>query len=129
MNTVENIIKRMEYGKPFMKKLSNISIKDIVAVIEKVWENSNSNFYATIPNEIEELLQKEYSNKRTTVEYNSNLDIEKVTVSWNYWDSVTIELSVFGMSATYKPEHGANKTIFDVSWVLIDKFFEDCYQK
>ena len=52
--------KRIAYGEPFMKKLSNISIKDIVAAIEKIWENSCGNFYDTI--ESGEYLKKEYAN-------------------------------------------------------------------
>lgn len=126
MNTVENIMKQMELGRPFMKKLSTIPIKDIIAVIEKIWENSNSNFYVT--NEIQELLQNEYSNKKIIVEYNSLLDIKKITVTWNYWDSISIELTVFGMLATYKPEHGSYKTIFDMNWILLENFFINCFK-
>ena len=45
---IEDYKKRIAYGEPFMKTLSNISIKDIVTVIEKIWENSCGNFYFTI---------------------------------------------------------------------------------
>ena len=113
MDTVKSITERFEYGDRFMRRLTELHIKDIVAVIEKIWENSCADFYNTIHNG--ELLMKEYSRKRTTVEYDSKLNIEKIKVCWDYWDSITIELTAFGIVATYKPEHGAYVKILDMS--------------
>lgn len=121
MDTVKSITERFEYGDRFMRRLTELHIKDIVAVIEKIWENSCTDFYNTIHNG--ELLMKEYSRKRTTVEYDSKLNIEKIKVCWDYWDSITIELTAFGIVATYKPEHGAYVKILDMSWVLIENLF------
>ena len=65
MSLIEDITRRLEYGNPCMKRLSELSIKDIVTRIESFWENSYS-----VSNE--ELI-KEYHNRKTFVEYDSNL--------------------------------------------------------
>lgn len=121
--TIENYLSRIKYGEPFMKKLSEVAIKDIVGVIEKIWENSCGNFYFTIENG--EYLKKEYANKTITVEYNSNLDIETIIVKWSFYDQIKIELSAYGLTATYKPEHGQNKMIYDITWVLVNSWFQN----
>lgn len=115
MGLIEDITRRIEYGNPCMKRLSELSIKDIVTNIENIWGNS-------CPVSNEELI-KEYHNKRTFVEYNSNLEIKSVKISWSYWDSITIELSSIGLVATYKPEHGCETKLFDLTWVLVEPFF------
>ena len=121
--TIEDYLSRIKYGEPFMKKLSEVAIKDIVGVIEKIWENSCGNFYFTIENG--EYLKKEYANKTITVEYNSNLDIETIIVKWSFYDQIKIELSAYGLTATYKPEHGQNKMIYDITWVLVNSWFQN----
>lgn len=120
---IEDYLSRVKYGEPFMKKLSEVAIKDIVGVIEKIWENSCGNFYFTIENG--EYLKKEYANKTITVEYNSNLDIETIIVKWSFYDQIKIELSAYGLTATYKPEHGQNKMIYDITWVLVNSWFQN----
>lgn len=121
--TIENYLSRIKYGEPFMKKLSDVAIKDIVGVIEKIWENSCGNFYFTI--ESGEYLKKAYADKTITVEYNSNLDIETIIVKWSFYDQIKIELSAYGLTATYKPEHGQNKIIYDITWVLVNSWFQN----
>ena len=121
--SIEDYKNRIAYGEPFMKKLSNISIKDIVGVIEKIWENSCGNFYFAIKNG--EYLKKAYADKTITVEYNSNLDIETIIVKWSFYDQIKIELSAYGLTATYKPEHGQNEIIYDITWVLINSYFQN----
>ena len=121
--TIENYLSRIKYGEPFMKKLSEVAIKDIVGVIEKIWENSCGNFYFTI--ESGEYLKKAYADKTITVEYNSNLDIETIIVKWSFYDQIKIELSAYGLTATYKPEHGQNKIIYDITWVLVNSWFQN----
>lgn len=121
--TIENYLSRIKYGEPFMKKLSDVAIKDIVGVIEKIWENSCGNFYFTI--ESGEYLKKAYADKTITVEYNSNLDIETIIVKWGFYDQIKIELSAYGLTATYKPEHGQNKIIYDITWVLVNSWFQN----
>ena len=120
---IENYLSRIKYGEPFMKKLSDVAIKDIVGVIEKIWENSCGNFYFTI--ESGEYLKKAYADKTITVEYNSNLDIETIIVKWSFYDQIKIELSAYGLTATYKPEHGQNKIIYDITWVLVNSWFQN----
>ena len=115
MNLIEDITRRLDYGNPCMKRLSELSIKDIVTSIENIWENSCS-----VSNE-EHI--KEYHDKRTFVEYDSNLEIKSVKIRWSYWDSITIELSSIGLIATYKPEHGSNTKLLDLTWVLVEPFF------
>ena len=115
MDLIENITRRLEYGNPCMKRLSELSIKDIVANIEKIWRNSCS-----ISNE--ELIKK-YHDKKTFVEYDSNLEIKSVKISWSYWDSIIIELSSIGLVAIYKPEHGSDTKLLDLTWVLVEPFF------
>ena len=115
MGLIEDITRRLEYGNPCMKRLSELSIKDIVSSIEKIWKNSCS-----VSNE--ELI-KEFHVKKTFVEYDSNLEIKSVKISWSYWDSITIELSSIGLTATYKPEHGSNTKLLDLTWVLVEPFF------
>ena len=115
MGLIEDITRRLEYGNPCMKRLSELSIKDIVTSIEKIWENSCS-----VSNE--ELIQ-EYHVKKTFVEYNSNLEIESVKISWSYWDSITIELSSIGLVAIYKSAHDSNTKLLDLTWVLLEPFF------
>ena len=121
--TIENYLSRIKYGEPFMKKLSDVAIKDIVGVIEKIWENSCGNFYFTI--ESGEYLKKAYADKTITVEYNSNLDIKTIIVKWSFYDQIKIELSAYGLTATYKPEHGQNKIIYDITWVLVNSWFQN----
>ena len=118
MGLIEDIERRLEYGDPCMKRLSELSIKDIVTNIEKIWENSGS--ASSISNK--ELI-KEYHNKKTFVEYDSNLEIESIKIRWSYWDSITIELSSIGLIATYKPEHGSSIKLLDLTWVLVEQFF------
>ena len=120
---IEDYLSRIKYGEPFMKKLSDVAIKDIVGVIEKIWENSCGNFYDTI--ESGEYLKKAYADKTITVEYNSNLDIETIIVKWSFYDQIKIELSAYGLTATYKPEHGQNKIIYDITWVLVNSCFQN----
>ena len=115
MCLIEDITRRLEYGNPCMKRLSELSIKDIVTSIEKIWENSVS-----VCND--ELI-KEYHVKKTFVEYDSNLEIKSVKISWSYWDSITIELSSMGLIATYKPEHGSDTKLLNLTWVLVEPFF------
>jgi 5-methylcytosine-specific restriction endonuclease McrA len=100
--SIEDYKKRISYGEPFMKKLSEVAIKDIVGVIEKIWENSCGNFYDTI--ESGECLKKAYANKTTIVEYNSNLDIETIIVKWSFYDEIKIDRKVW---------YGSKKTLTD----------------
>ena len=115
MGLIEDITRRIEYGNPYMKRLSELSVKDIIISIEKIWENSCS--------ASNEELIKEYHIKRIFVEYDSNLEIKSVKISWSYWDSITIELSSMGIIATYKPEHGSHTNLLDLTWVLVEPFF------
>ena len=115
MSLIEEITRRLEYGNPCMKRLSELSIKDIVTNIEKIWENSCS------ANNKE--LIKKYHTKRTFVEYDSNLEIKSVKISWSYFDSITIELLPIGLVARYKPEYGSNTKLLDLTWVLVEPFF------
>lgn len=114
------IIKRFELGEPYMQQISNLSIKEIVSVIEMIWENSCGDFYSSIR---DEYLKDAYNKKLTHVEYNSNLEIEKVKVCWSSWDKITIELTRNGLIATYHPEHGSSKKLIDLTWVIVGKFF------
>lgn len=115
MGLIEDITRRIEYGNPCMKRLSELSIKDIITSIEEIWKNScsasNREFI------------KEYHTKKTLVEYDSNLEIQSVKISWFYWDNLTIELSSMGLVATYKPEHGSNAKLLDLTWILVKPFF------
>ena len=115
MSLIENITRRLEYGNPCMKRLSELSIKDIVTNIEKIWENSCS-----VSND---KLIKECRDKAIFVEYDSNLEIKSVKIIRSYFDSITIELSSIGLLATYKPEHGSHTKLLDLSWVLVEPFF------
>lgn len=115
MSLIEDITRRLEYGNPCMKRLSELSIKDIVTSIEKIWENSCS--------ASNKELIKEYHVKKTFVEYDSNLEIKSVKMIWSYWDSITIELSSMGLIAAYRPEHGLNTNLLDLTWVLLEPFF------
>ena len=115
MGLIEDITRRLEYGNPCMKRLSELSIKDIVASIEKIWENSCSASNRE--------LIKEFHIKKTFVEYDSNLEINSIKISWSYWDSITIELSSIGLIATYKPTHGSDTKLLDLTWVLLEPFF------
>ena len=115
MDLIEEITRRLEYGKPCMKRLSELPIKDIVASIEKIWENSCS-----VSNE--ELIKK-YHEKKIFVEYDSNLEIKSVKISWYYWDSLTIRLDPIGLVAEYKPEHGTSTKLLDLTWALVEPFF------
>ena len=103
MSLIEDITRRLECGNPCMKRLSELSIKD-----------------CSISNE--ELI-KEYHVKKTFVEYDSNLEIKSIKISWSCWDSITIELSSIGLIATYKPEHGSHTKLLDLTWVLVEPFF------
>lgn len=120
-NMVDSIIKRLELGEPYMQQISNISIKEIVSVIEIIWENSCGDFYSSIRNED---LKDAYNKKLTYVEYNSNLEIEKVKVCWASWDKIIIELTKNGLIATYYPEHGNSKKLIDLTWIIVGKFFK-----
>ena len=102
-----------------MKRLSELSIKDIVTNIENIWENSGANNYGKCTEELE----KEYLNKSTYVNYNKDLKISKVEVRWSYWDGISIELTSMGLIAKFKPEHGPTQTLLDLTWVLIEPFF------
>lgn len=115
MGLIEDITRRVEYGNPYMKRLSELSVKDIIISIEKIWENSCS--------ASNEELIKEYHIKRIFVEYDSNLEIKSVKIRWSYWDSITIELSSIGLIATYKPEHDSDTKLLDLTWVLLEPFF------
>lgn len=118
---IENITKRLEYGKPYMKKLSELDIRDIVDTIDKIWENSYMNFYEKIQNG--EMLKKEYDNKVINIEYNSKLEIENIKIKWACWDCIVIELSAMGINIIYKPEHGSYTKLLDLTWVLISDLF------
>lgn len=120
-NMVDSIIKRLELGEPYMQQISNISIKEIVSAIEMIWENSCGDFYSSIRDED---LKDAYNRKLTYVEYNSNLEIEKVKVCWSSWDKITIELTKNGLIATYHPEHGNSKKLIDLTWTIVGKFFK-----
>lgn len=85
---LEELKKRLEYGEKLMKELTTYQIKDIIQIIEKeLWENCYSKtFYTGIHNS--ELLEKEYKNRKIIVEYNADLEIEQIEISWNFYDSV-----------------------------------------
>lgn len=122
MGLVEDIKYRIEYGSPCMKKLSEMSVKEIAKGIEKVWEQSHcSDIYIAIPNG--DILKEEYKNRIISVTYNSNLEIKKVTMSWSYWDGIKIELSSLGLIANYVPEHGPSKKLLDLTWGLLEFIF------
>ena len=122
MGLIENIERRIEYGQPCMNRLSDLTIKEIVSSIEKIWENSGANSKSVYGNCTEEL-EKEYLNKSTYVNYDKDLKISKVEVRWSYWDGISIELTSMGLIAKFKPEHGPTQTLLDLTWVLIEPFF------
>jgi len=120
---LEELEKRLEHGEKLMKKLTTCQIKDVIQIIEKeLWEDCYSKtFYTGIHNG--EFLKKEYKNRKITVEYNADLEIEKIEISWNFYDSVHITLSAIGLIATYSPEHGVSKTLIDLPWLLLKPVF------
>lgn len=120
-NMVDSITKRYEFGKHCMQQISNLSIKEIVVAIEMIWENSCGDFYSSVRDTD---LKDAYNRKSTYVEYNSNLEIQKVKVIWCSWDKITIELSAMGLIATYHPEHGNPKKLIDLTWMIVEKFFK-----
>ena len=120
MSFVENIEKRISYGKPCMERLSEMPVKEIVSAIDMIWENSCSDIYDTLPHNDD--IEKWYKNRTITVNYKSNLHIDKIKISWGGWDYITIELSSFGLVAEYKPEHGPSKKLLDLTWVLVEPF-------
>ena len=120
---LEELKKRLEHGEKLMRELTTYQIKDIVQIIEKeLWENGYSKtFYTEIHNS--ELLEKEYKNRKIIVEYNADLEIKKIEISWNFYDSVHIELSAIGLIATCYPEHGVSKKLIDLPWLLLKPVF------
>lgn len=120
---LEEIKKRLEYGKKLMKELTTYQIKDVIQTIEKeLWENCYSEtFYTRIYNS--KFLKEEYKDRKIIVEYNADLEIEKIEISWNFYDSVHIELSAIGLIATYRPEHGVSKKLIDLPWLLLKPVF------
>ena len=124
---LENFKQRFEYGKPFMEKLSKAATKDIVNVIEKIWENSCTDFYDTIP--YGESLKKAYDKREICIEYNAELEIKKVKICWTNWDYVVIELTSYGLTATFKPEHKSPTNLLNMTWMLLENYFKDCYQQ
>ena len=120
MGFVENIEKRISYGTPCMKRLSELTVKEIVSAIDMIWENSCSDIYETLPHNDD--IEKWYKNRTITVNYKSNFNIDKIKITWGGWDYITIELSPFGLVAEYKPEHGPSKKLIDLTWVLVEPF-------
>ena len=120
MGFVENIEKRISYGKPCMERLSELNVKEIVSAIDMIWENSCSDIYDTLPHNDD--IEKWYKDRNITVNYKSNFHIDKIKIAWGGWDYITIELSSFGLVAEYKPEHGPSKKLLDLTWVLVEPF-------
>lgn len=120
MRSIENIEKRISYGTPCMERLSELTVKEIVSAIDIIWENSCSDIYETIPHKDD--IEEEYKDRTITVNYKSNLHIDKIKIAWGCWDYITIELSSFGLVAEYKPEHGPSKKLLDLTWVLMEPF-------
>ena len=71
----------------------------------------------------EKVVNSIIKDKRTFVEYDSNFEIKSVKIKWLGWDSITIELCSIGLIATYKPEHGSDTKLLDLTWVLVEPFF------
>lgn len=120
MGYIDNIEKRISYGKPCMERLSEMPVKEILSAIDVIWENSCLDIYETLPNKDD--IEKWYKDRTITVNYKSNLHIDKIKISWGGWDYITIELSSFGLVAEYKPEHGPSKKLLDLTWVLVEPF-------
>lgn len=120
MVSVENIEKRISYGKPCMERLSEMSVKEIVSVIDMIWENSCSDIYETLPHNDD--IENAYKYRSITVYYKYDLHIDKIKISWGGWDYITIELSPLGLVAEYRPEHGPSKKLLDLTWVLVEPF-------
>ena len=120
---LEELKKRLEHGEKLMKELTTYQIKDIIQIIEKkLWENCYSKtFYAGIQDG--KFLEEEYKNRKIIVKYNADLEIQEIEISWNFYDSVHIELSAIGLIATYYPEHGASKKLIDLPWLLLKPVF------
>lgn len=120
MGFVENIEKRISYGKPCMERLSDLSLKEIISAIDVIWDNSCSNIYEILPHNDD--IEKEYKDRAITVNYKSNFQIDKIKIAWGGWDYITIELSSLGLVAKYNPEHGPSKDLLDLTWVLVEPF-------
>ena len=120
MGYIENIEKRISYGKPCMERLSEVPIKEIISAIDIIWENSCSDIYETLPHKDD--IEECYKDRTITVNYKSNLLINNIEITWGYWDYITIRLSSFGLLAEYKVEDGRYKKILDLSWVLVEPF-------
>lgn len=120
MGFVENIEKRISYGKPCMERLSEMSVKEIVSAIDIIWENSCSDIYEALPNKDD--IEAWYKDRTITVKYKSNFHVDNISIAWGCWDYITIELSSFGLVAEYKPEHGPSKKLLDLTWVLVEPF-------
>ena len=120
MSYIENIEKRISYGTPCMERLSELSVKEIVSSIDIIWENSCSDIYETLPHKDD--IEEGYKDRNITINYKSNLHIDKIKIAWGCWDYIIIELSSFGLVAEYKPEHGPSKRLLDLTWVLVEPF-------
>ena len=121
MGLIEDITRRLEYGNPCMKELSEMSVKEIVSAIDMIWENSCSDIYEAVPHKDD--IEAWYEYRTITVKYKSNLYIDEISIAWGCWDYITIELSPLGLVAEYKPEHGPSKKLLDLTWVLVEPFF------
>lgn len=79
MGYIENIEKRISYGKPCMERLSELNVKEIVSAIDMIWENSCSDIYETLPHN--EDIENGYKNRIITVNYKSDLHIDGIKIT------------------------------------------------
>lgn len=120
MSNLDNLTKRIEYGKPFMHKLSTYNIKDVVKVVEFIWEQSEDDFYRG-----KKELKEEYKNRIIKVIYNSKCNMESLEICWSFYSYVKVTLDSFGLCARYKEEHKyTEQDIINISWVLLEPIFE-----
>lgn len=121
MSLIEDIEKRISYGIPCMERLSELTVKEIVSVIDIIWENSRSDIYGIISHKDD--IEDDYKDRAIIVNYKSDLHIDSIRIVWGHWDYITIKLSPFGLVAKYNPEHGPSKKLLDLTWVLVEPFF------
>ena len=98
-----------EFGKPSMKKLNQMDIKDIF--------NFMDNFL--LDQDISLHVDKEFLQNASThyeVRYTKNKELESITLKKCDYDVLSLELNILGVFYYYKGEHSSTKTITRLSW-------------
>ena len=115
MIDLEKIEQAYKDGLAIREKLTDSTPKFIKGVLDKIVSHYSGNPKMRIGDKYYDQgnLQLNYGSEKT-----KDFILTEATWTWGSYDYWTVKINSIGISITFKPEHGGQEELLDISWSM-----------